>query len=101
MRTLLAALLIITVYAAVVTTGRMHESHHDPELSTYVISHFQEDCGTSNAVTAILLNYRMYDTLFEVLILLTAIVGMKQFLPSPREIGHGRTAAAGKPGSME
>ena len=53
-----------------------------PEVSasTYLkdqyISRFSQDIGGENAVTAIYLGYRVYDTLFEALMLLVSIAGI-------------------------
>ena len=51
-----------------------------PEVSTYLrdlyITRFAHDVGGFNAVTSIYLAYRVYDTLFEALILVIAIVAV-------------------------
>ncbi len=86
MRFLLSALLITAVFIIVTLISQVHFEQQQPILFEYIVRNYEEDCGTTNAVTAILLNYRMYDTMFEVLILLTAIIGMKQFLPAPHEL---------------
>lgn len=49
------------------------------DVPTYVLSNFEEQTGARNAVAAIYLNYRVYDTLFEALLLLIAIVGIIHF----------------------
>ena len=86
MRTVLSGILIFAVFIMVTQISNNHTETQEPELYEYVIHNYEEDCGTTNAVTSILLNYRMYDTMFEVLILLTAVIGMKQFLPDPHEL---------------
>ena len=48
-------------------------------IAEYVLENFQEQTGAENAVAAIYLNYRVYDTLFEALLLLIAIVGIIHF----------------------
>ncbi len=48
-------------------------------VSTYYTTHFLEDTGASNAVTAIYLNYRVFDTIFEALLLLVSIIGIIHF----------------------
>ena len=95
MRPWLSALLLVSVYILVTAMTRPGSPPHDPFLSDYVLRHFTEDTGARNAVAAILLNSRMYDTLFEALILLTAIVGMHQFLPRPVDIEAGEEARHG------
>ncbi len=81
MRYAASALLVIAVYVIVTVVTAQNGVAQDPFLYRYVIEHFGEDTAARNAVAAILLNYRMYDTMFEALILLTAIIGMHQFLP--------------------
>jgi len=52
----------------------------DVPVNTYVkdryLSGFISDVGGRNAVTAVYLGYRMYDTLFEALMLLVSVVGV-------------------------
>lgn len=86
MRTLLSGLLILGVLVAVTAVTHLHGTTQVPILYRYMILRFEEDTAAHNAVAAILLNYRMYDTMFEALILLTAIIGMKQFLPAETEL---------------
>ncbi len=86
MRYLFSALLVAAVFTTVILLGVPPGSELEPLLYAYVIRNFVADTAAHNAVAALLLNYRMYDTMFEVLILLTAIIGMKQFLPSPDEL---------------
>ena len=61
------------------------ERSADP--SVYILENFIEQTGAENAVAAIYLNYRVYDTLFEALLLLIAIVGIMHFfrIGSPRD----------------
>lgn len=56
-----------------------HPGERNTELAQYYIEHYQEDTGAGNAVAAIYLNYRVYDTFFEALLLLVAIVGIMHF----------------------
>lgn len=81
----LSAAWVFVLFLILVKTGWDHSTTLSTSLYDYIVNHFEADCGTRNAVTAILMNYRMYDTMFEVLILLTAIIGMKQFLPGRNE----------------
>ena len=57
------------------------------EPSRYILDNFVEDTGAQNAVAAIYLSYRVYDTVFEALLLLIAIVGIMHFfrVESPRD----------------
>lgn len=81
MRIVFSVLFVIFVYSVITTVNMQYRVQQEPMMYEYVTRNFEEDTAARNAVTAIILNYRMYDTLFEALILLTAIVGMHQFLP--------------------
>ncbi len=50
------------------------------------------DSGVSNPVTAVLLNYRSYDTLLETVVLLVALLAVWSFgkMPTRREVAPGR-----------
>lgn len=86
MRFVFPALLTLGAYIVVTVITNGNHEVLDPQLYQYMIHNFYEDTTSKNAIAAILLNYRMYDTLFEALILLTAIIGMKQFLPRESDI---------------
>ncbi len=81
MRYLTAALFMAAVFGIVTFVSENHEETLDPVMYEYMRENFYEDTSAHNGIAAVLLNYRMYDTLFEALILLTAIIGMLQFLP--------------------
>lgn len=49
------------------------------DLYHFIISHFISDTGSQNAVTGIYLNYRVFDTLFETLLLLVSVIGIIHF----------------------
>lgn len=85
MRYFVSALLCAAALAVVIYLSGRYPLQLDPSIYAYVVSHYFEDTGSRNAVSAILLNYRMYDTVFEALILFSAIVGMHQFLPHRTE----------------
>ena len=89
MRILFSAMLALAIFAAITLASHRYPARQDPLIYDYVTENFHEDTAARNAVTAILLNYRMYDTIFEALILLTAIVGMHQFLPRAADIEKG------------
>ncbi|MFP4330545.1 MAG: hypothetical protein ACOC28_01860 [Alkalispirochaetaceae bacterium] len=81
MRQFLAALLVGATFALVTLVDWEYGAKLDPFTFDYIARNFYEDTASKNGVASILLNYRMYDTMFEALILLTAIIGMSQFLP--------------------
>ena len=45
-------------------------------LKDFYVNNFIKDTGAQNAVTAIYLNYRIFDTLFETLMLLVSVLGV-------------------------
>jgi uncharacterized MnhB-related membrane protein len=45
----------------------------------YYVRFFKQDTGAGNAVTAIYLNYRIFDTLFEALLLLVSVIAVIYF----------------------
>lgn len=49
------------------------------ELKDYYMQHFISDTGAYNAVTGIYLNYRVFDTMFESLLLLVSVIGVIYF----------------------
>ena len=61
----------------------------DTTLTNQVMTYYNEnafqDTGSTNVVTAIYLNYRVYDTLFEALMLLISILAVVYF---SRHEGH-------------
>lgn len=48
-------------------------------LQYYYNYHSVRDTGADNSVTAIYLNYRLFDTLFETLLLLISVIGIIYF----------------------
>ena len=94
MRYIASALLVLIVFVMVTGITANNRVELEPMMYDYMVRHFQEDTHSRNAVAAILLNYRMYDTMFEALILLTAIIGMTQFLPRAADVEAGRQAHA-------
>jgi multisubunit Na+/H+ antiporter MnhB subunit len=88
MKYILSALLCLSGFIAVSLVSALHPATLEPELYLYTVRNFFADTASKNAVAAVLLNYRMYDTIFEALILLAAIIGMQQFLPHGLENGQ-------------
>ncbi len=80
MRRLLIALLCTALLTGVVYLTVSHPETTDPTLYSLFTQVAAEETGAQNIVAAILLNYRMYDTVFEAMILLTSVMGMLHFL---------------------
>ncbi len=70
---------VVLLMAAVLHAANRYVDAAPQELAEYYVESFTEDTGARNAVAAIYLNYRIYDTLFEALILLAAITAMLHF----------------------
>lgn len=95
MRITLCAIMVFMAFLGVTILQR-NADNQPPFLYQTVIANFESDTAAHNAVAAVLLNYRMYDTMFEALILLTAIIGMQQFLPRKVDIeGEGTSNEQG------
>ena len=51
----------------------------DPLIAGFYLEHFNADTHTQNAVAAIYLNYRVFDSIFETLILLVSVSAVINF----------------------
>jgi multisubunit Na+/H+ antiporter MnhB subunit len=80
MKTVLIGLLCLAMFAGVVFLTINHSETTEPTLYNYFTRSQNDKTGAQNIVAAILLNYRMYDTVFEAMILLTSVMGMLHFL---------------------
>jgi multicomponent Na+:H+ antiporter subunit B len=72
---LFALCTIISIF--VICTGKTGKSIS--EVSHYYLIHFNPDSGALNAVTSIYLNYRVFDTMLETLILLICVIAVIHF----------------------
>ena len=55
----------------------LHPFGHPPsEMDDYIIQNTQSETGANNAVTAVVFDYRGFDTLGEATILFTAVTGV-------------------------
>jgi len=86
MKKLFSILLCAFTFGVIIYFNQSFPETLEPSLYLYMIQNFLQDTDSKNAIAAILLNYRMYDTMFEALILLTAIIGMQQFLPRTKDM---------------
>lgn len=92
MKNMAMALFCIAMFAGVVFLTVEHGVELEPTLYNYFIERGTAETGANNIVAGILLNYRMYDTVFEAMILLTSVMGMLHFLYSGHGHGHGKKA---------
>lgn len=52
---------------------------HAQDLYYYLTNNFYQDTAAGNAVAGIYLDYRVFDTLFETLLLLVSVIGIIYF----------------------
>lgn len=79
MRRKLLALFIGCLFVLMMSLHLLPLDETISELLHYYKDNFFMDTGASNAVTAIYLNYRVFDTIFEALLLLVSIIGIIYF----------------------
>ncbi len=79
LRAKLVSVFLVFLFAVVLGLFLFYPATANMELAEYYLTHFRTDTGARNAVAAIYLNYRMYDTLFEALMLLISIIAMIHF----------------------
>ena len=56
-----------------------------PHIAAFYLEHFKADTHTLNAVAAIYLNYRVFDSIFETLILLVSVSAVINFSWRPSD----------------
>lgn len=78
-RAKLVSVFLVLLFAIVLGLYLLYPDAASADLAEYYLTHFRADTGAQNAVAAIYLNYRMYDTLFEALMLLISIIAMIHF----------------------
>ena len=71
-----ASLIVFTAFL-VVGAFMIHPFGYPPsQMDDYIIANTQRETGANNAVTAVVFDYRGYDTLGEATILFTAVAGV-------------------------
>lgn len=86
LRFVLVVAVILLLGLGLLHVGISHEQAEGQQaMYRYYSEHFLSDIGAPNAVASILLTYRMYDTIFEAIILLCSIIGIMHFLPAKRK----------------
>lgn len=81
---LLAAYGILTAVAELPPYGTPDNPVHN-QVSKRYINDALEDTGVPNMVTAIVLDYRAYDTMFETIVLFTAVLAVVITLKSAKK----------------
>ncbi len=72
---------LLTVYASLGTTATQ-----TPVLFEAVMDHYASETNAKNAVASIYLNYRIFDTIFEALMLLVSVMGVIHFSRHEHEV---------------
>ena len=69
--------LVVLIGFLVAAALLLHPFGYPPsEMDDYIIQNTQSETGTNNAVTAVVFDYRGFDTLGEATILFTAVTGV-------------------------
>lgn len=76
-KTAIVVSLIVFAALLAVTAFLIHPFGDPPsDMDDYIIANTQRETGANNAVTAVVFDYRGYDTLGEATILFTAVTGV-------------------------
>ncbi|MBH1939347.1 hypothetical protein I5677_00405 [Mobilitalea sibirica] len=79
MRKLLLTILFVAIVVYVISIFLDTKMNLDQSIITYYIQNFYQDTHAKNGVTAIYLNYRVFDSIFETLILLASATAVISF----------------------
>ncbi|MBU7031799.1 MAG: hypothetical protein HXS53_04655 [Theionarchaea archaeon] len=78
--TVIAIVCVVLWGALFITTSSLHYGLHPGDAASHYLEWSGEETGASNVVTAIIVDYRLYDTIGEVTVLFTAILGVTLIL---------------------
>ncbi|TYP66933.1 hydrogenase subunit MbhD domain-containing protein [Stutzerimonas stutzeri] len=87
MRLRLGAAAVVLPMLILLVQGLAPLSEVEPRLPALITRHLDET-GVSHPVTAVLLNYRAWDTLLELAVLLLALLGARQLGPRPLDLAE-------------
>ncbi len=79
MRKVLLFVLLLSIFILVVYATTLTKNYEGTGLMDLVLTHYKNTAAL-NAVTAVYLDFRVFDTLFETFLLLSATLGLSQFL---------------------
>ncbi len=79
MRRTLEALFLMGLVAAILAIYNETRIMPDTAIADYYNAFFTRDTGARNGVSAIYLNYRVFDSIFETLILLVSVTAVIRF----------------------
>ncbi len=86
---LLAACVVVVAVAELPPYGMLENPAHN-QVSQRYIEKAWEETGVLNMVTAIVLDYRAYDTMFETIVLFTAVLAVIITLKTTEKEGGGK-----------
>ncbi len=86
MKTIIKSLSLLVLGAGLlsVTADLPYGEPHHPAMDEYFIRNAQRETGSNNVVTAIVFDYRGFDTLGEATVLFTAVLGVGMVLRKMR-----------------
>ena len=85
-RTVAAISLGIIIALLIATALLIHPFGYPPsQMDDYIIENAQSETGANNAVTAVVFDYRGFDTLGEATILFTAVTGVVMLFRKKKE----------------
>ena len=87
MRLRLGAAAVVLPMLILLVQGLAPLGEVEPRLPALITRHLDET-GVSHPVTAVLLNYRAWDTLLELAVLLLALLGARQLGPRPLDLAE-------------
>jgi multisubunit Na+/H+ antiporter MnhB subunit len=76
----IAVICIVIWGALLITASSLHYGLPAGDAASHYIERSGEETGSSNMVTAIIVDYRLYDTIGEITVLFTAILGVTLIL---------------------
>jgi multicomponent Na+:H+ antiporter subunit B len=86
---LLAAYVVLVAVAELPPYGMVGNPSHN-QVSQRYIENAWEETGVLNMITAIVLDYRAYDTMFETIVLFTAVLAVIITLKTTEREGGGK-----------
>ena len=79
MRRKILVILMLGLFSLIVFSIIPSDYSFSRDVYKYYVENFLEETGAANGVTALYLNYRVFDTIFEALLLLVSIIGIIHF----------------------
>lgn len=80
MNRILSIIVLLILALFLFSSIKLDYGHLQPELSQYYITHGVVETGALNIITAIYLNYRVYDTLGEATVFFAMALGVFMLL---------------------